>query len=612
MEIGRIPASDSSRSAGLFSHRAVFASDNSQHIQLPPPLAREKIVKRVVGCRRRLLIFGCSYGHNVMDSQLLEINLFGACSVRESAAEGFEITGAKHKALLVLLATAPFGRRTRAFLQETLWGVACYDTGRQSLRRALADIKSIMGGSFGELVTSTNSDVTLDLSRVTFVGRPGQGVFLEGLDIRESGFGQWLAGIRQNPRQLDGLFSLASCSGGASVLPTIAVLPFRAIADDIADATISDWLAEEICRSLSRSRLLSVISHLSCRELARTSIDIPQVRSTLRADFCVAGSLRRSAGRILLDADFIDVRSGRILWTRQIGSPVEGFFQAVEEGIAAIVAAIGAAIADEALNHVASRRLTDVEDHRLVIAGVRLMNRSTLHDLARARELLEEAVRRAPYVAETHAWLGKWYFLSVFNGWSTDTVAETQRGIDSTARALDLSPDNAFCLTIDGLAHNNLLKRLDVAEHRYKTALAINPNEALSLLLRGALHAFRDEGQEAVRCVDRARRLSPIDPFRYFYESLSATAYLSAGAYESALELAESSLLLNDRHVSTLRAKIVALHNLDRGEELRLAGRQLRRHMPDFKIDDYLRSHPASDSKFGRKAVAAFTAAGLS
>jgi hypothetical protein len=71
-------------------------------------------------------------------------------------------------------------------------------------------------------------------------------------------------------------------------------------------------------------------------------------------------------------------------------------------------------------------------------------------------------------------------------------------------------------------------------------------------------------------------------------------------------------LLLNDRHVSTLRAKIVALHNLDRGEELQVAGRQLRRHMPDFTIDAYLRSHPASDSKFGRKAVAAFTAAGLS
>lgn len=547
-----------------------------------------------------------------MDGKLLEINLFGACTVRSSAADSFEITGAKHKALFVLLATAPFGRRTRSFLQETLWGVACYDTGRQSLRRALADIKALIGARFGDLVTSTNSEVTLDLSRVSFVGRPGQGEFLEGLDIREAGFGQWLGGVRQNPRQLDGLFSLSSTAGSGSILPAIAVLPFRAVGNDLADTTISDWLAEEICRSLSRSRLLAVISHLSCRELARGGIDISLVRSHLRADFCVAGSLRRVGGTLVLDADFIDVRSGRILWTRQVTSPVETFFQSADDGIAAIVGSIGAAIADEALSHIASRRLAEVEDHRLVIAGVRLMNRATLHDLARARELLEEALRRAPYAAETHAWLGKWYFLSVFNGWSTDTAAETHRGIDCTARALDLSPDNAFCLTIDGLAHNNLLKRLDVAEQRYNAALAINPNEALSLLLNGALHAFRDEGGAAIQAVDKARRLSPIDPFRYFYESLSATAYLSAGSYQKALELAESSLLLNDRHVSTLRAKIVALHNLDRGDELRAAGLQLRRNMPDFTIDGYLRSHPASGSKFGRKAAAAFKAAGLS
>ncbi|AMJ62448.1 hypothetical protein [Bosea sp. PAMC 26642] len=547
-----------------------------------------------------------------MDGKLLEINLFGACSVKSSVADGFEITGAKHKALFALLATAPFGRRTRSFLQEALWGVACYDTGRQSLRRALADIKALMGSGFAELLTSTNSEVTLDLSRVTFVGHPAQGQFLEGLDIREAGFSQWLGGIRQNPTQLHGLFSLALSGGGISVLPAIAVLPFRAVSNDAADVTISDWLAEEMCRSLSRSRLLAVISHLSCREFARGGIDIALVRSRLHADFCVTGSLRRSAGMLVLDADFIDVRSGRILWTRQITSSIDTFFQSADDGIAAIVGSIGAAIADEALSHIASQRLADVEDHRLVIAGVRLMNRSTLHDLARARELLEEALRRAPYAAETHAWLGKWYILSVFNGWSTDIEADKQRGIDCTARALDLSPDNAFCLTISGLAQNNLLKRLDVAEQRYKAALANNPSEALSLLLRGTLHAFRDEGGPAVQAVDKARRLSPLDPLRYFYESLSATAYLSAGQYQTALELAESSLLLNDRHSSTLRTKIVALHNLDRTEDLREAGRMLLKQTPDFTIDAYLRSHPAADSRFGRKAAAALRAAGLS
>ena len=97
-----------------------------------------------------------------MAGKILAINLFGACAVASVETGRFVISGAKHKALFALLATAPFGRRTRSFLQETLWGQACYDTGRQSLRRALADIKAILGDFYADLLTSTNSEVTLD------------------------------------------------------------------------------------------------------------------------------------------------------------------------------------------------------------------------------------------------------------------------------------------------------------------------------------------------------------------------------------------------------------------------------------------------------------------
>jgi TolB-like protein len=547
-----------------------------------------------------------------MQKKLLQINLFGACAVRSCENGAFEITGAKHKALFALLATAPFGRRTRAFLQETLWGVACYDTGRQSLRRALADIKALMGPAFGYLITSTNAEVTLDLSLVQFVGRPGQDTFLEGLEIRESGFQQWLAGIRANPSQLDGIFSLSSRAGSVAILPTVAVLPFRAVTGEIADVTVGDWLAEEMCRSLSRSRLLSVISHLSARELASHGIDIAQVRSRLGADYCLVGSVRRSGPEFVLDADFVDVTSGRILWTRQFTTPIDGVMQGAESGIAAVVVAIGAAIADEALAHVAGRQLSEIEDQRLLIAGVKLMNRSKLIDLAKSRQLLEEAHRRAPHAAEPCGWLSKWYVLSVFNGWSTDVEADRRHGIDYAARALDLSPDNGFCLAMDGLVQTNIYKRLDLAEHRFNAAVTANPSEALSHLLLGTLCAFRDQGADAVRLTEKARRLSPLDPFRYYYEALSAAAYLSAGEFEKALAFADSSLMLNDRHTSSLRAKMVALHNLGRHEELLAAGRQLRAMTPELTVSGYLRSHPAAAFKFGQRGAEALRAAGFS
>ncbi len=545
-----------------------------------------------------------------MTTKILTMNLFGACVVESVQPNAFAITGAKHRALFALLATAPFGRRTRTFLQETLWGAACYDTGRQSLRRALSDIKQTMGESFAEVLSGNNSDLELDLSKVYFLGHLGSGPFLEGLDIRERGFVEWVAGIRANPGQLAGLFSQGS-SQLSPILPAVCVLPFRVVGGDALDGVLGDWIAEEVCRSLSRSRLLAVISHLSCREFTASAVDIAAVRTALKTDYCVTGTLRRAGGELVLDADFVDTRSGRILWTRQFARRAERFMDDAADGIGAIVAAIGSAIAEDALTHVRGLVPAAIEDHRLLIAGVTLMHRSTLRDFARARDLLEEAARRAPHTAEIQAWIGKWYVLSVFNGWAMDVARETQLAVDATARALDIGPDNPFCLTIDGFAQTNLMRRLDIADCRYGLALDGNPSSALSWLLKGVLHAFRDEGDLAVEATGRARRLSPLDPFGYFYDSLAATAHLALGEYGEALKLADRSLVVNDRHLSTLRTRIVALHQLGRREDAVRAGGELLRRQPDFTVASYRHQHPAADFEFGRVAAEAFKAVGI-
>jgi TolB-like protein/tetratricopeptide (TPR) repeat protein len=400
-------------------------------------------------------------------------------------------------------------------------------------------------------------------------------------------------------------------AAGWMKLPAIAVLPFRTIAGAPEHAVLGDWLAEEACRSLSRSNLIAVISHWSSRSLNHQLADIATIRSCLGVDYCVAGTLRVAADEIVLDADLLDTASGRILWTRQFAGPIGSFLSPSAEGVSEIVTAVGRAIADDAIAHVSDRQLAELEEHRLLLAGVGLMHRPSLRDFAKSRELIEEALRRAPNAAEAHAWHGKWHILSVFNRWSTDPAKDTRIAIDSTARALDINPESAFCLTIDGFAHNNLLRRMDIAKARYDEALQRNPNESLAWLLSGALHAFQDEAPAAVAAAEKARRLSPIDPFQYYYESLSATALVAAGRYEEALGFAERSLLRHDRHTSTLRTKVTALHYLGRAQDATAAGLEILRRQPDFTVAGYLRDHPAGTHEVGRRVATALRAAGI-
>lgn len=541
----------------------------------------------------------------------VEISLFGTCAVKIAGTPPVDIRGAKHLALFAMLATAPLGRRTRTYLQNTLWGYAGYDSGHQNLRRALSDLRKLIGPDFDTLVHTTNSDVELDLSHVVYVGNPSGGTFLQDLNVVEKDFVAWVQSIRANPDQVAALYRISPQTRKGRPRPRITALPLTVLNADPHLAVLGDWVAEETCRSLSRSNLLSVISHLSSRAMAKRMIDVVEVQKTLDVDYLVTGTLRRQDGNLIADFDFIDARNGDILWNRHVSCPENYFTQELQDHLVNVIRSIGRSIADAAIDYVRDRPLLEIEDERLLIAGVSLMHRQPMRDFLRSREFLIEAARRSPNTAETHAWLGKWFVLSVFKGFTTDTVGDTQRALDATARALDINPESSFSLTIDGFANNNLLKNMDVANNRYSAALEINPNESLSWLLRGSLMAFQDDGAAAVRATQTARQLSPIDPFSYYYDSLGATAYLAAGDWGRALELAERSLGSNDRHISTWRAKITAQHFLGQHDAACASALELKRRHPDFKIDSYRRTHPAVDFKFGHRVIEALEASGI-
>lgn len=545
-------------------------------------------------------------------SVCLEVSLFGTCAVCLQDRPPREIRGAKHRALIAILATAPLGRRTRTYLQNTLWGYAGYDSGHQNLRRALSDLRKLFGDHFDTLFRTTNTDIELDLAHVRFTGDPGQGLFLEDLNVREAPFQEWVDSIRANPDQIFALYRHAPVSSMRRPRPCVTMLPLRQMGNDPGLAALGDWISEHCCRILSRSRFINVISHLSGRAAGAAGTPITTLSETLGVDYLTTGFLRPSRQGFICDVDFIEAASGQIIWSRSFEARSFADLTETALEIDNIARGVARSIADSAIETVRSQRIDEISDHNLIVAGVSMMHRATMRDFLKSREYLLEASERLSHSADAHAWLGKWYVLNVMKGYSIDLAHDTQRAIDCTARALDTDPEASLGLTIDGFANNNLLNDFETAEKRFDAALDINPNESLAWLLRGSLKAFKDEGEEAVRSSEHARRLSPIDPFLYYYDSLASTAYIAADQFEEALKHAEQSLAVNNRHLSTHRARITALHFLDRPEEAKSAAQELLRYWPEYDLSKYRSNHPVSQHKLGQRALTAMSAAGIS
>src|SRR5262249_14888459 len=106
-------------------------------------------------------------------------------------------------------------------------------------------------------------------------------------------------------------------------------------------------------------------------------------------------------------------------------------------------------------------------------------------------------------------------------------------------------------------------------------ALALNPNAAHAWMARGRIHASRNQPEEAIEAIERARRLSPFDPYTFRFANAIAGAHLAARRFEQAIEWADRALHDQPRMVEAIRPKVAANAHLGHLDEARAGLRRV-------------------------------------
>jgi adenylate cyclase len=395
------------------------------------------------------------------------------------------------------------------------------------------------------------------------------------------------------------------------LLPVLAIVPFTG--RDIAPehGVLGEILAEEMIRELSCSPDLNVISRLSTTAFRGRDCTVQGIGMHLNADYVLSGVYRISGQQVTLDSELAEAKSGKIIWVKRHKGQIAGILSGKRELIDHVVAAVDAAVMSREVQRAYSQALPTLKSYTLMIAAIALMHRLSPHDFEGAQRLLETLVQRAPRQPVPQAWLAKWHVLRVQQGWSANPKEDAALALQCTRRALDTDPQCSLALAVDGFVHTNLLKRLDVGLERYERAIRTNPSDSLAWLLKGTLHAFKSEGLQAVTCTHRALRLSPLDPHRYFYDSLAATAHLSAHQFDRALKAAQRSLRANRTHTSTLRAMAVAQWHLGHHDAARATAQELLKLEPSLTVSGWLERSPSSAYPIGQEWANTFREMGI-
>ncbi len=393
--------------------------------------------------------------------------------------------------------------------------------------------------------------------------------------------------------------------------PTIAVIPFACLDGAAAMVAIGEVIADAIIAILSRSPELRVVSRLSTTAFRGRHARLEDIRAFLGATYVLTGTYRSAGAAIVVNIELADARTGQIVHAEELRGPVEGLVRADEEVVGAIVGGVGRAVMNTAIVRTRSKALPTLDAYTLLLGGVGLMHSSELSDFEKSRAAFEQLIERYPRYSTPYAYLAEWHVFKVTQGWFTSLEREAAEALDYARRALDVDEPDAHELTAFGLVNTNLLHRHDEARASYDLALARNPNEGLAWLHRGVLSAFQGRGPEAVEETTRAVALSPLDPWRYYYDSLGATAALAARDYAAAIALAERSLQGNRLHASTLRVIAIASAELGRLDFAREAVDELRKLDPLLTVSRYRARSAARGYATGAAWADALQRAGL-
>ena len=98
--------------------------------------------------------------------------------------------------------------------------------------------------------------------------------------------------------------------------PRLAVLSFAQIGSEIVPSHVRDGLIADVIYQLSGLRELAVIGHGSSSRYLSGHADIQEVERVLGVNYVLSGSLRRSAQRLRLVSELIDVRNQSVIWAR--------------------------------------------------------------------------------------------------------------------------------------------------------------------------------------------------------------------------------------------------------------------------------------------------------
>jgi TolB-like protein/predicted Ser/Thr protein kinase/Flp pilus assembly protein TadD len=333
----------------------------------------------------------------------------------------------------------------------------------------------------------------------------------------------------------------------------IAVLPFENLSDEKERAFFADGVQDDILIKLAKIADLKVISRTSVMQY-RGKQDVRQIGDALRVSHVLEGTVRRSGGKVHINAQLVDARTDAGIWAEEYDRDLNDVFAIETEVAQSIANRLRAKVSAREKAAMQEWPTRDLIAYDLYGRAKPLIERAAYapdeekkKHYFQAVDLLSQAIARDPAFLLAYCLLARAHD-AIYLQDVDHTSARLALANSAISSAFRLKPDS-------GEAHLALALHLywgyfdyDRARGEFAFAQRALPNDARVFEYSGLIDRRQGRWSGAVRNLERA---SELDPRNIATLHTLATTYWISHAYEKAGHAMDRILVLKPDDVDT-------------------------------------------------------------
>jgi adenylate cyclase len=319
--------------------------------------------------------------------------------------------------------------------------------------------------------------------------------------------------------------------------PSIAVLAFTNMSDDIQQEFFADGIAEDIITELSRSRSLFVIARNSSFVYKGKTAAIRDIGRELGVRYVLEGSVRNSRDRVRVTAQLIEAGTGGHVWAERYDRELADIFVVQDEITAKVSAAIQPALERSERERAVRKPVDSLDAWESYHRGMWHFSRVEGQEIDKARGFFQRSIQLDPQLARAVAALALTYLNEI-------TLFHPQlRGVNLPL-AIEHSTNAVSIDATDAAGHAALARALWMSGRHAESlakaeiAVSLDPNSAAAHGALGGARLWGGFPGEAIEPLRTAIRLSPFDPLIPFWLHFTARARYWNREYEAAIAVA--------------------------------------------------------------------------